>query len=150
MSYVTELRKRLEDSLKLAHEDLEKSQKRYKRHYDRKTKPRLLEVGDQVLILLPTDSNKLLMQWGGPYTVESRVGANDYRVKMGSKTKIYHINMLKKYISRELEGNVVSVDDTDATTVAVAGVYHAGDGSGETVDVAIRVAHRHGEEEGWF
>ena len=60
------------------------------------------------------------MQWRGPYTVESRVGANDYRVKMGSKTKTYHVNMLKKYISREPEGNVVPVDDT----VAVAGVIH--------------------------
>ena len=48
--YVTELRERLEDSLKLAQEELEKSQKRYKRHYDRKAKPRRLEVGDQVLI----------------------------------------------------------------------------------------------------
>ena len=122
--YVTELRERLEDSLKLAQEELEKSQKRYKRHYDRKAKPRRLEVGDRVLILLPTDSNKLLMQWRGPYTVESRVGANDYRVKMGSKTKTYHINMLKKYISREPEGNVVTVDDTDGATVAVAGVIH--------------------------
>ena len=64
------------------------------------------------------------MQWRGPYTVESRVGANDYRVKMGSKTKTYHVNMLKKYISREPEGNVVPVDDTDGATVAVAGVIH--------------------------
>ena len=119
--YVTELR---EDSLKLAQEELEKSQKRYKRHYDRKAKPRRLEVGDRVLILLPTDSNKLLMQWRGPYTVESRVGANDCRVKIGSKTKTYHVNMLKKYISREPEGNVVPVDDIDGATVAVAGVIH--------------------------
>ena len=80
--YVTELRERLEESLKLAQEELEKSQKRYKRHYDQKAKPRRLEVGDQVLILLPTDSNQLLMQWRGPYTLESRVGAKDYRVKM--------------------------------------------------------------------
>ena len=122
--YVTELRERLEDSLKLAQEELEKSQKRYKRYYDRKAKPRRLEVGDRVLILLPTDSNKLLMQWRGPYTVESRVGANDYRVKMGSKMKTYHVNMLKKYISREPEGNVVPVDDTDGATIAVAGVIH--------------------------
>ena len=28
--------------------------------------------------------------------------------------------------------------------------YYAGDGSGKTVDIAVRVAHRHGEEEGWF
>ena len=122
--YVTELRERLEDLLKLAQEELEKSQKRYKRHYDRKAKPRRLEVGDRVLILLPTDSNKLLMQWRGPYTVESRVGANDYRVKMGSKTKTYHVNVLKKYISREPEGNVVPIDDTDGATIAVAGVIH--------------------------
>ena len=56
--------------------------------------------------------------------MESRVGANDYRVKMGSKTKTYHVNMLKKNISREPERNVVPVDDTDGTTVAVAGVIH--------------------------
>ena len=119
--YVTELRERLEDSLKLAQEELEKTQKRYNRHFDWKAKPRQLEVGDRVLIQLPTDSNKLLMQWRGPYTVESRVGASDYRVKMGSKTKTYHINMLKKYISREPEGNMVPVDVTDGTTVGVAG-----------------------------
>ena len=43
----------------------------------------------------------------------SCVGANDYRVKMGSKTKTYHMNMLKKYIASK-----------DDTTFAVAGVIH--------------------------
>ena len=43
---------------------------------------------------------------------------------MGSKTKTYHVNMLKKYISREPEGNVVPVGVTDGATVAVAGVIH--------------------------
>ena len=64
------------------------------------------------------------MQWRGPYTLESRVGANDYRVKMGSKTKTYHVNMFKKNISREPEGNVVPLDATDGTNVAVTGVIH--------------------------
>ena len=66
------------------------------------------------------------MRWRGPYTVESRVGAKDYRVKMGSKTKTYHVNVLKKYISGEsdLDGNVVPADDTDGATVAVAIVMH--------------------------
>ena len=122
--YVTELQENLEDSLKLAQEELEKSQKRYKRHYDRKAKPRRLELGDRALILLPTDSNKVLMQWRGPYTVESHVGANNYRVKMMSKTKTYHVNMLEKYYSREPEGNMVAIDATDGTTIAVAGVIH--------------------------
>ena len=99
--YVTELRERLEVSLKLAQEELQKSQKCYKKYYDRTAKSRHLEVGEQVLLLLPTENNKLLMQWRGPYTIESRVGSNDYRIKMGSKTKTYHLYMLKKYILRE-------------------------------------------------
>ena len=66
------------------------------------------------------------MQWRGPYTVESCVGANEYRVKMESKTKTHNVNMLKKYISIEpdVEGNAVSVDSKDDATVAVAGGIH--------------------------
>ena len=115
--YVTEFLERLKDSLKLAQEELQKSQKHYKKH-DKKTKPRCLEVGDQVLILL------LLMQWRGPYTVGSRVGSNDYRVKMGSKTKTYHVNMLKKYIAYVPEVNVVHTSNKDDATIAVAGVIY--------------------------
>ena len=57
--------------------------------------------------------------------MESRVGANNYRVKMGSKTKTYHVNMFKKHISREpdFQRNVVPADSNHAT-VAVAGVIH--------------------------
>ena len=41
---------------------------------------------------------------------------------MGFKMKTYHVNMLKKYISKEpdVEGNVVPLDSTDGATVAVA------------------------------
>ena len=43
--YVTEeLLEDVEDSLKLAQEELQKSQKCYKKFYDRKAKPRCLEV----------------------------------------------------------------------------------------------------------
>ena len=64
------------------------------------------------------------MQWKGPYTVESRVEANDYRIKMGSKTKTYHVNMLKKYIAREPEVDVVHASNTDDTTIAAARVNY--------------------------
>ena len=122
--YITQLRECLEDSFKLAQEELQKSQKRYKEYYDRKAKPRHLEVGEQVLILLSTDSNKLLMQWRGPYTIESRVGANDYRIKMGSKTKTYHLNMLKKYIAREPKVDIVHTSNKDDATIAITGVIY--------------------------
>ena len=76
------------------------------------------------MILLPTDSKKLLMQWRGPHTVYSRVGANDYRIKMGSKTNKYHLKMLKKYIAREPEVEVAHTSNKDHATIAVAGVIY--------------------------
>ena len=54
--------------------------------------------------------------------MESRVGANDYRVKIGSKTKTYHVNMSKKYIARQPEVDVVLTSNKYDATVAVAGV----------------------------
>ena len=122
--YVTEFARTFGGFIEVGPVELQNSQKRYKKYYDRKAKPRCLEVGEQVLILLPTDSNKLLMQWRGPYTVESHVGDNDYRIKMGSKTKTYHVNMLKKYIAREPEVDVVHTSNKDDATIAVAGVIY--------------------------
>ena len=111
-------------SLKLAQEELQKFQKCYKKHHDKKAKPRCLEVGDQVLILLLTDSNKLLMQWKGPYTVKSRVAAKEYSVKMEPKTKMYHVNRLKKYIAKEPKVDVVHSSNKYDATIAVAGVIY--------------------------
>ena len=58
-------------------------------------KPRCLEVGDQVVILLPTEGSKLFMQCRGPYIVESHVEVNENRVKLGS-TKMYHMNYVEE------------------------------------------------------
>ena len=96
-NYVLDLRERLEQTCDLAHQELKKAQKRYKSHYDKRTKTRTFQPGDKVLILLPTESNKLLMQWKGPYTVSERVGRNDYRIETKRKSKIFHVNMLKEY-----------------------------------------------------
>ena len=49
---------------------------RYKHYYDRKTKERKFAVGDKVLLLLPTDNNKLLMHWKGPSELISTVGTS--------------------------------------------------------------------------
>ena len=97
--YVLHLRQRLEDTLALAKQELEKSSCYYKMHY-KKSKSRSFEVNDDVLILLPTDGNKLSMQWLSPYKVIGKIGKCDYKVGVKGKTKIFHTNLLKKYISR--------------------------------------------------
>ena len=94
--YVLDLRERLNDTLKLAKEQLESSQARQKKHFDKKTKARCFSPGDKVLVLLPTDANKLLVQWKEPYDIINSVGLNDYKVKINGKKKTLHANLLKK------------------------------------------------------
>ena len=55
---------------------------------------------DEVLILLPTSSNKLKAEWKGPYKVKRKIGAVNYEIETVGKrrsTKIYHVNMLRKW-----------------------------------------------------
>ena len=58
--YVTELRERL-GFIEAGPGRTTEVSESYKKHYDKKAKSRCLEEGDQVLNLLSTDSNKLLM-----------------------------------------------------------------------------------------
>ena len=100
--YVFELRERLNNTMKIAQEELLKSRKKNKALYNRRAKRREFQEGEKVLLLLPTDANKLLMQWKGPYEIMSRCGkGNDYRIKINKKVKTFHANMLKKYIERD-------------------------------------------------
>ena len=53
----------------LAHEKLKKVQIKQNAYYDRRAMSRKFDTEDKVLLLLPTDSNRLLLQWQGPYEV---------------------------------------------------------------------------------
>lgn len=90
----------MEDTCKIAKKYLKLSGERYKHHYDRRAKNRELVVGDKVLVLLPTNNDKPLLNWKGPYEVTEKVGSLDYRMDLNNgRTKIFHAN-LKKYESR--------------------------------------------------
>ena len=52
-------------------------------------------------MLLPTNANKLLMQWKGSFMIDNKIGSSNYLLKVGSKFKTFHINLLKKYHKRE-------------------------------------------------
>ena len=101
--YVVDLRNRLEETLQLAQEELMKNRSRYKFYADRKRKNKDLQPGMKVLVLLPTDNNKLLMQLKGPYTIKEKVNRFDYKIDVEGKERIYHANLLRKYIERESE-----------------------------------------------
>ena len=95
------MREKLEDTFKLDDSELEKGQQKGKHYYDRKTRVRKFQPGEKVLVLLPTDHKKLLMQWKVPFEVSSVVGLNNYKVKVKGTEKVYHANLLKKDFERE-------------------------------------------------
>ena len=113
--YVLDLRDRLEETRKLVSEGLQKAQDNQKRYFDRKAIHRELKEEDKVLILLPTDENKLLMRWRGPYPVRARIGMNNYAVDINGKSKVYHINMLKQYFDR----GDLAVEATEAGAMGI-------------------------------
>ncbi len=99
--YVIDLKNRLEETCKMARAELLKSKARYRKNYNRKAKSRKFAVGDEVLLLLPTDHNKLIMHWKGPFTVVEKVSQLDYKIDLGKCQKTFHANLLKLYHRRD-------------------------------------------------
>ena len=119
--YIIDLRERMEEGIKVAHESLQQAQRRYKKYYDRKAKQRKFQEGEEVLIMLPTDANKLLMQWKGPFKIEKKMGPNDFKIRIDGKSKVYHANPLKKYTKREEKTTANVVEVVSAAVVELSG-----------------------------
>lgn len=72
-------------------------------------------------VLLPTATNKFLMQWKGPFkTVKKKVRKVYYKINVCWKIKTFHANMLKLYVKRDnnidigIAGEaVVEIEDDD-------------------------------------
>ena len=117
--YVLELKNRLEETCQLARESLYEAQGRQKHHYDKKARNRQFKVGEKVLVLLPTDSNKLVLQWKGLYEIKEVVNRMAYKVDTEGNLKILHTNILTAYQEREASevGMTVHEEECHSTTV---------------------------------
>ena len=60
--YVFDLRNKLAETCQVAKKSLEEAQGVYKNYYDRKGRNRRFDVDQKVLVLLPTEHNKLILQ----------------------------------------------------------------------------------------
>lgn len=98
--YVINLRERLQETCKLAQEELEKAGDSYQYYYDKHAREREVNVGDKVLLLLPTSHNKLLLQWQGPFEVVKKANRYNYVLDVNGTERKYHINMIKRYHER--------------------------------------------------
>ena len=59
--YVVDLKQRVEETCELVRNELAKVQTRNQKYYNRKARERKLNVGDSVLLLLPTEKNKFTL-----------------------------------------------------------------------------------------
>ena len=112
--YVIELQDRLNECSQIAAQHANISSSRYKAYFDMKSQDRQFKPGDEVLVLLPSSSSKLLVSWNGPYKILERRGKVDYIVEVPQGPKLYHANLLKKY-HRRAQVNQVQVLDEIST-----------------------------------
>ena len=87
--YVFDLRNRIEETCTLAREHLLTAQQKYTKHFNNMARLRTMDIGERVLVMLPTDHNKLLLRWKGPYPIVEKVGLADYRIKIGEQHSVF-------------------------------------------------------------
>ncbi|XP_064102686.1 uncharacterized protein LOC135212849 [Macrobrachium nipponense] len=95
-----EMKEKIKKIWKVAHENLKVVQEEMKRNYDKKAAKRELDIGDKVLVYLPTAGKVFNQKYIGPCTVKEKVSDVNYRIQFPTgrrKVKTFHINKLKKY-----------------------------------------------------
>ena len=78
---------------------LEASREHSRARKNRSRSLRSLSPGDKVL-LLPTSSNRLLTTWQGPFVIDKKVSDVNYVVNVKGQRKMFHINMLQRFVER--------------------------------------------------
>lgn len=104
LEYVSSFREHLLNACELAHKNLAQSQTKMKRRYDKKSVFRVFKPCEKVLVLLPLPGSSLQSQCSGPYMVERKISDTNDVVQTPDrkrKSRVCHINMLKRYFSRE-------------------------------------------------
>ncbi|XP_077869382.1 uncharacterized protein LOC144360596 [Saccoglossus kowalevskii] len=102
--YVINMRDKIGEMMEVVKQNMVVAQAKQIRWYDVKARDRSFDIGEKVLVLLPSRSQKLQAEWQGPFQVTRKMTAVDYEVNVGSRRKtcrVYHINMLRPWKERE-------------------------------------------------
>ena len=98
---MVDLRERFEKTCKLALDNVRKLDIKQNAFYDKRARSHKSDVGDKVLLLLPSESNKVLLQCNGRYEVLEVVNVMNYKINVKGVVNIYPANMLKLYVERQ-------------------------------------------------
>jgi len=98
--------KDISESIKIARNQIIKSQEQQKKYADQHRKDHQFKIGDLVLLnnrnLNPADrrSRKLAHKWEGPFPIISKFGNNSFKLQLPNKMNIhatFHTSLLKPY-----------------------------------------------------
>ena len=110
--YEIDLRERLEKTCKLAQDNVRKLDIKQNAFYDKQARSRKFGIGNKEILLLPSESNKVLLQWNGPYEVLEVVIVMNYKGVVNT----YPANMLKLYVERHnVTSYLLAAIDTHCT-----------------------------------
>ena len=98
--FVSELQDRLVTSLRIARRNARSELDRCRKYSNQGRQLRDFPVGSKVLLLLPTNTNKLLLSWKGPFHVIKKVSEVDFLIDVEGVEKVFHANMCKQYVER--------------------------------------------------
>ena len=116
MSFILTVQEKLAKLTELVQQNLSTAQKAQKVWYDRNARDRDFNPGDQVLVLLPTSTNKLLAEWQRPYPIIRRVGRVVYEVDMTDRRRRkrrFHVNMLREWHTTSESSSFMSEEIRD-------------------------------------
>uniref|UniRef100_A0A8C1PH44 Gypsy retrotransposon integrase-like protein 1 n=1 Tax=Cyprinus carpio TaxID=7962 RepID=A0A8C1PH44_CYPCA len=114
--YVQSLRQRLQSIREVAVKHLEMAQGKMKARYDQKSVKRSFQPGDSVLALLPTPGSMFQAKFSGPYIVKKKVSDTNYVIDTPDcrcKSRLCHINMLKRYVTAQCKSETKCDKFTD-------------------------------------
>ncbi|CAM4678617.1 unnamed protein product [Leuciscus chuanchicus] len=123
--YVQSLRQRLQSAREVAAKHLETAQGKMKARFDQKSVKRSFHPGDSVLALLPTPGSVFQAKFNGPYIVKKKVSDTNYIINTPDrrrKSRLCHINMLKRYVTAQCKSETKCDKPTDETNCVTASV----------------------------
>lgn len=113
-TYLQDLVEKVQNAHAIASETAEASQRSYTHRYNLRAREKTFTVGDNVLILQPSSTHKLLNTWIGPATIVELTRQHSAKVELedGSIREL-HFNKLRPYVSRAQHIGLIFDEDKD-------------------------------------
>ncbi|GFO31437.1 reverse transcriptase [Plakobranchus ocellatus] len=123
--YVMDLHNRIRKGWRLAQDLVRDSVNESRLRHEPKSKLKHFVSDDEVLVLLPTSDNKLVLYFKGPYRVIEKRTSVVYLVDLGDRKCTFHVNLLRKYkrstyASPSPSGNLDNADNACSNQAVAA------------------------------